>query len=59
MYSTKSNGPTTEPWGIPEVTLCHFDSLPCTATFCFLYVRNASIQFINSFLYDVAIQFIY
>ena len=50
MYSTKSYGPITEPWGIPEVTLCHFDSLPFTATFCFLSVRNASIQFINSLL---------
>ena len=53
MYSycsTKSNGPITEPWGIPEVTLCHFDSLPFTATFCFLSVRNASIQIIIAFL---------
>ena len=50
MYSTKSNGPITEPWDIPEVTLCHFDSLPFTATFCFLSVRNASIQLIHSLL---------
>ena len=55
MYSTKSYGPITEPWGIPEVTLCHFDSLPFTATFCFLSVRNASIQFINSLLLAVFI----
>ena len=50
MYSTKSNGPITEPWGIPEVTLCYFDFIPFTATVCFLSVRNASIKFIISFL---------
>ena len=50
MYSTKSNGPITGTWGIPEVTLCHFDYLPFTATFCFLSVRNALIQFINLLL---------
>ena len=53
MYSTNSNGPIPEPdtpWGIPEVTLCHFDSLPFTTAFCFLSVRNALIQFIILFL---------
>ena len=50
IYSTNSNGHVTEPWGIPEVTLCHFDSFTFTATFCFLSVRYAPMQFIISFL---------
>ena len=43
MFKTNSKG-------IPDVTLSQFDCFPFTATFCRLFVMNASIQLINSFL---------
>ena len=43
MFKTNSKG-------IPDITLCHFDSFPFTATFCRLFVMNASIQLIHLFL---------
>ena len=49
-YRTNSKGPRTDPCGIPDVTLCQFDSFLFTATFCRLFVMNASIQLIKSFL---------
>ena len=52
-YRTNNKGPRTDPCGIPDVTLCQFDSFPATsftATFCRLFVMNASIQLIKSFL---------
>ena len=49
-YRTSNKGPRTDPCGIPDVTLCQFDSFPFTATFCHLFVMNASIQLTKSFL---------
>ena len=49
-YRTNNKGPRTDPCGIPDVTLCQFDSFPFTATFYHLFVMNASIQLIKSFL---------
>ena len=39
-YRTNNKGPRTDPCGIPDVTLCQFDSFPFTATFCRLFVMN-------------------
>ena len=47
---TNNKGPRTDPCGIPDVTLCQFDSFPFTATFCRLFVMNASIQLTKSLL---------
>ena len=50
MYKTNNKGPRTDACGLPDVTLCQFYSFLFTATFCHLFVMNASIQLINSFL---------
>ena len=39
MYKTNNKGLRTDPCGIPDVTLCQFDSFPFT--FCHLFVMNA------------------
>ena len=58
MYKTNNTGPRIDPCGIPDVTLYQFDSFPFTATFCRLFVMNASIQLIHSFLIDILAAFI-
>ena len=49
-YRTNNKVPKTDPCGIPDVTLCQFNYFPFTATFCRLFVMNASIQLTKSFL---------
>jgi hypothetical protein len=36
MNISNNTGPSTEPCGIPLVTLCHWDFIPLTCTHCFL-----------------------
>ena len=45
IYITKSNGPSTLPWGIPLRTSAVKDSSPFTITVCLRLLRNALIQF--------------
>ena len=47
-YRTNNKGPRTDPGGIPDITLCQFDSFPFTATFCHLFVMSASNLLIHS-----------
>ena len=39
MYMTNSMGPSTDPWGIPDVTGFHSELLPFFITFCVRSVR--------------------
>jgi hypothetical protein len=41
---TNNNGPSTEPCGIPDVTLCHADLSAFTPTCCTLLDRKLSIR---------------
>ena len=48
-YRTNNKGPRTDPCGIPDVTLCQFDSFPFTVTFCRLFVLSFFFEGSNSF----------
>ena len=45
MYNRKKSGPSTEPWGTPEVTLTSSDDSPSSTTVWVQPIRNDWIQF--------------
>ena len=44
MKSKNNNGPSTVPWGTPDVTDAGDDKVPSSVTCCVLSVRKAWIQ---------------
>ena len=48
MYNRKRSGPSTEPWGTPEVTLTSSDDSPSSTTVWVRPIRNDCIQFSQS-----------
>ena len=45
MYARNNIGPSTVPWGTPEVTSTEMDDVPSNATVCVLSERKTFIQF--------------
>ncbi len=45
MNTRNSTGPSTDPWGTPDSTLCQLDILPFKPTHCFLFFNQVAIQF--------------
>ena len=47
INTTKRNGPGTVHWGIPLVTWCCSDRVPCSCTFCFIPRKKTSSKVVN------------
>ena len=47
IYIMNKIGPSTDPWGIPDVISCHRDSCPLTVTCCFLGMCSPPILFFH------------
>ena len=44
IYTTKTTGPSTDPWGMPLITSCHVDGAPFINALCLQSFRKTLIQ---------------